>query len=346
MDMTPPKYPSLTLEEILLAPDQPSRIEMPPREDVRATVFEADGRKILSCKSDEVRLRIESSGDLRRVMPPADGGSRMSVKHIRKFADSIDTPREFRPDWLQRKSAIPKLLNTRDLNFPTIDPDRYIVLNEWPWTTIGKLFISPPGSTLPRTVFRPYATGVLVGPRHILTASHAMPWGRSDVAIRFAPGYAGDVNPAFGDAFIESWIGVKFEGSEAKGNDYVICKLDWRIGDRAGWMGSEWHEDDRWYFDHIWTSIGYPDITGGEYPSFRLPVRVREVVDEGWSQRIVTGPFATPGWSGGPLWGYPDRNLDMPRVIGIASGGNTEASVFGAGRLMVDLVKAGHANWP
>jgi hypothetical protein len=344
--MMPRTYPALTLEEILSAPDQAAKIEMPPRDDLRTTLFEAEQGKIASCKSDDSRLTIETVGGLRRIMSATNGGNRMSIRRIRKLADSIDTLKEFHPDWLQRKSSSPILLDTRDLDFPVIDPDRYIVTNEWPWTAVGKMFISPPGSTLPRTVFRPYATGVLVGPQHMLTASHAMPWGRSDVAIRFAPGYSGDVNSALGDAFVESWIGVKFEGSEAKGNDYVICKLDWRIGERAGWMGSEWHEDDRWYFDHLWTSIGYPEIGGGEFPSFRLPVRVRQVIDEGQSQRIVTGPFATPGWSGGPLWGYPDRNLDMPKVIGIASGGNAEASVFASGKLMVDLVKAGHANWP
>lgn len=334
-------YNPFTLEDIFAERDVAVNKDIPPREDIHEYIFESGENIEPQFDINGRYIHIRVRGDLRRVAPISDGGKRIVDRTLKKLAESVEMPRAFRPDWLARTTAPRILPRTYDLRFPNLDPDSYIVTGEWPWTCVGKLYTCRKGAAICGT-----GTGVMVGPRHMLTASHAMPWGTTDSTILFRPSYHGQIDPRFGEAYVRSWIGVKFEGEGARGNDFVICELDWPIGERTGWMGTQWHEDNRWYFAHPWTSIGYPAVSGGEYPAFRLPVPVRDVIDENSEiQRIITGPFATPGWSGGPLWGYPNQDFNAPTVIGIASGGNSESSLFASGKLMVDLVKAGHATW-
>lgn len=332
----------LSLDDIFAEADIAAIGDVPPRDDEQEYHFETDDRDRTEITAEGNRLTIRTRGDLRRIRPLASGGKRVSVDDIRVMADRVDLPRAFRPDWLAR-TVRPRILpRTYDLRFPNLDPDTYVVTNEWPWTCVGKLYICRKGSRSCGA-----GSGVMVGPRHMLTASHAMPWGTDDSTITFRPSYHEGIDPRFGEAHVLHWIGVQFEGDGARGNDFVICELDWRIGERTGWMGSQWQEDNRWYFAHPWTSIGYPASIGGEYPAFRMPVNIREVIDENSEiQRIITDSFATPGWSGGPLWGYPGGDYNDPKVIGVASGANPDFSLFASGRLMIDLVKAGYANWP
>jgi hypothetical protein len=113
-------------------------------------------------------------------------------------------------------------------------------------------------------------------------------------------------------------------------------------------MGSQSWGDEDPYYGRDWISIGYPETyMGGERPSVRFAIGVRDIDDEGDGLEIETVSFTSHGWSGGPLWGWID---DDPRVIGVLSGREKDMadptrSVFAGGRSMVDLIKFGHANW-
>jgi V8-like Glu-specific endopeptidase len=90
-------------------------------------------------------------------------------------------------------------------------------------------------------------SGVLIGPRLLLTASHAVPWDTSNWSVRFAPAYRNGNDPRFGHAYVDEWRGVR-NVNDVTGLDYVICKLNWRIGDRTGWLGSWWSGSKSFYY--------------------------------------------------------------------------------------------------
>lgn len=336
---------ALTLEEMFERPDELATEPVPPRTDDREYVFEAAPDSVPACSEDGRRVIIRVTGGLTEVHPAAQGGEELSVEDLRTVSERVELPDAFRPPWLGVMTAPRIRPLPLDIPLP-IGGIRPLIFEspatEWPWTPIGKLFITRPG---PRTTV---GSGVLVGPRLLLTASHAMPWGIENASIRFAPSFRDGNDPRFGDAFVEEWRGVRND-DEVAGLDYVICRLNWRIGERTGWLGSAWSSDEDWYSDHPWLSTGYPSASpsGGQRPSVEVPVWVQDLDNEGSGLEIETHQFATGGWSGGPLWGWRD---DQPRVVAIESGFEKDLfdptrSVFGGGQHLVDLVKYGYANW-
>jgi len=336
---------ALTLDEMFERRDEPATESVPPRTDEHDLVFEAVSGVSPSCSVDGTRVSIRVTGDLTPVHPPTIGGEYLSIEELSEVSRTDRARDAFRPPWLDVMTA-PRI-RPRPLAGVAVPGTMRILSFEslttaWPWTTIGKLFVSRPGQDT--TV----GSGVLVGPRLLLTASHAMPWGADDASIRFAPAYRDGNDPRFGDAFVEQWRGVR-NSDDVTGLDYVICKLNRRIGDLAGWQGSWWSPDEGWYTSGPWLSVGYPKASpsGGARPSLEVPVWVQDLDDDGDGLEIETHLFATGGWSGGPLWGWRG---DQPRVVGIESGFEKDfldptRTVFGGGRHLVDLVRYGYANW-
>jgi hypothetical protein len=336
---------ALSLDEMFERRDEPATEPVPPRTDENEYVFEAASDFSPSCSADGQRVSIRVNGDLVPVQPLASGGERLSIEELREVSATVRIPDAFRPPWLDVMTAPrirPRPLHIvvpagtmRTLSFESTG-------TEWPWTAIGKLFINRRGQ-------RPQVgSGVLVGPRLLLTASHAMPWDTEDASIQFVPAFRDRNDPRFGAAFVEEWRGVRNEDN-VTGLDYVICRLDWRIGDRAGWLGSAWSSDENWYTGAPWLSVGYPAASPskGGRPSIEIPVWVQDLDNEGDGLEIETHLFATGGWSGGPLWGWRG---EQPRVVGIESGFEKDffdptRTVFGGGRHLVDLVLYGHAKW-
>lgn len=201
-------------------------------------------------------------------------------------------------------------------------------------------------------------SAVLVGPNLILTAGHAVPWDAPDGSwtMLFTPAYrATDPTPApFGASWVEQVRGHVTREDDVNAFDYVIAKLHTPLGNSVGWMGSISFGNDQEYQGHQqWMSVGYPVQSGG-VPFFTPNIEVLDVDSSGDGRELETADFLMGGWSGGPLIGF--FGLD-PKVLGIASGHETELSigwfhvtetnsVFAGGKHMVDLVKYGYANWP
>ncbi len=239
--------------------------------------------------------------------------------------------------------------NTRSGTIPLINE---ALRFSYPWRTIGNVFVghgtdfaNPTGG----------GSGVLVGRNLILTASHVAPWGRGPGQwwMRFVPGFrAGGPDPEpHSSSFVECFYGtfVDVNQPEAGGEDYVICKLYRPLGDALGWMGSRSFEDEDKYFSRRYISVGYPDSFSGK-PAVEFDIDIDDIDSDGGGLELETtfgtSPFG-PGWSGGPLWLWENGK---PYLFGVMAGIEKDELdprrwVFAGGRLMVDRIKFGLANF-
>ncbi|PGH00567.1 hypothetical protein AJ79_08170 [Helicocarpus griseus UAMH5409] len=233
--------------------------------------------------------------------------------------------------------------------------DQVVSLTTYPWNTIGRVTINRSKNDKGG-----WCTGSLVGRNLMLTASHCFPWGYGrDRWMRFAPGYGNGSEP-YGSSYISQCRGVK-NIFNVTGIDYVICHLCEPLGDLTGWMGTKWWRDADNYLSREWRSSGYPtdSFEGGE----QMLLSNISLIDVDFHGRLgrelETRLFATPGWSGGPMWEYIDGE---PTIVGVCSGGekdcreetggcngvtdsNSYHDVFAAGRLMTYLVAYGMTHW-
>jgi hypothetical protein len=332
-----------SLDQLFRTEDIRATEPIPPRTDERELVFRSSVGPI-DCGGDGRSVRLRLTGDLVRVGPVAEESHRLTIDQLRLVGEQVRLPGAHRPPWLD-VLTVPRVRPrpfVRGGPVPMQTLSLELCLSGYPWCAIGKLFINRVDG------ISKMGSGVLVGPNLLLTASHAMPWGTSDSTIRFVPNYLYGPNPVFGDAYVEQWRGIANSDS-VTGLDYVICKLNWRIGDRTGWLGSEWHSDEDWYYDNSWISVGFPAASpsGGEAPSLEMPAWVEDIDDDGDGLEIETDNFNSGGWSGGPLWGW---SSDQAHVVGICSGIEKDfldptRGVFAGGEHLVNLAKYGWANW-
>lgn len=114
-------------------------------------------------------------------------------------------------------------------------PDDRIVFcdTSYPWSACGRVD-SANGE---------FGSGVMVGPRHLLTVSHLIQWNDDGTAgwVHFIPAYCAPSEP-FGEAWaIKTYFKYKVIGpiidSTEQMFDYVVCVLDHDIGNkRGGWV--------------------------------------------------------------------------------------------------------------
>lgn len=223
-------------------------------------------------------------------------------------------------------------------------PDNRYIFNDtaFPWCTVGR--VDTPGGQ---------ASGVMVGPRHLLTCSHAIQWLPGNTAgwVKFTPAYFDGSSP-FGVAWgtMIYWEELKVSGptidrSEGQ-HDYVAVVLDRRIGDLTGWMGSRSWSDD-WDDEPYWRHIGYPgDLAGGQRPSYQ-----RDISLDGsfWDREVHTRIFhqgdVWPGQSGGPYFAWW-AGESWPRVVAVQSGQDSDENSASGGAHMVDCIIRARNDFP
>ncbi|KAI5308556.1 hypothetical protein KEM55_005421 [Ascosphaera atra] len=213
--------------------------------------------------------------------------------------------------------------------------DEVFNVEDYPWSTIGRLFFSRFDGDRGG-----WCTATLVGNNIILTASHCFPWGYGrDKWMRFVPSFGNGTEP-YGSSYVSRCRGFK-NSLNVTGTDYVVCELCQPLGDKVGWMGTHWWPRDSIYKTRTWKSSGYPvDSYKGNSLMLLSDLRVEEVhSDKRHGKEIETRVFASPGWSGGPLWEYIDGE---PRIIGICSGGERACSRSPDGCEGLDLVDDYH----
>ena len=233
------------------------------------------------------------------------------------------------------------------------DDRRVYYPNAYPWRCVGRIFTwNDWGSGAGWTWS---GSGVLVGPRHVLTAGHVCPWNARSWAMQFVPAYW-DGAPLLGPG-AQSWTS-DFRGwntdDTVAAHDMAVLRLFDPIGSSLGWMGSKVY-DSSWNNGNYWTLAGYPGaIAGAQRPSYQSGIPVLDTDGDGDAQELEHHGDATAGDSGGPFFGFWGGS---PYAVGTTSGGESiTGGLFGwgdednnieaAGRAMVDLVLWAQANWP
>jgi V8-like Glu-specific endopeptidase len=222
---------------------------------------------------------------------------------------------------------------------------------DYPWRCTGRIFTF---ASWPTPSWNWSGSGVLIGPRLVLTAGHVAPWGSANWAMLFVPGYwdGASVYGAGALSWVSDYRGWNTGGSTA--HDICVLRLYQPLGSQLGWIGSRTYDDD-WEGGNYWVLTGYPgDIAGGDRPVYQAGVPVLDDDEDDDAQQIEHHGDASPGESGGPMFGFWD---DGPHAIGTTSGGerryggflgigDEDNNIAAGGNAMVNLVKWGLSSWP
>jgi V8-like Glu-specific endopeptidase len=263
--------------------------------------------------------------------PPAK-----AVKFIdRAAARKLDAPKVLDgmiPKWIgtsfspTRMNAPPQPVVTRrgeKLNplviVPPRDDRQPYSATTYPWICVCRI-TRPDGAT---------GSGVLIGPRHVLTASHVVQWNTT-AAEKIEVNFAGS-NP-MATAFTQTaYAYTKISGdptSSTIDEDYACITLTQRLGDRFGWLGTKEYDSD-WDGDNSWATFGYPSgVAQPNFPHFQSPVSLDEDAwDFGSGRAMTTTADASPGQSGSPMFGWwPDNGVYAVAVISAEGGGDNWCS--------------------
>lgn len=214
-------------------------------------------------------------------------------------------------------------------------PENRFVFNDtsYPWSTCGRVD-TPLGS----------GSGVMVGPRHLLTVSHVIQWNNDGTAgwVRFRPSFFNGSAP-FGEAWgVRTYFSMKVSGPTidfVEGMyDYVCVVLNNRLGDLTGWMGAKGYSDS-WDGGAFWSHIGYPgDLTASNRPTFQGSIPL----DGAWWQFDANEAMSHrgdvwPGQSGGPFFGWWSGE-SYPSAVAVQSSQNASENNASGGQTMVNLI--------
>lgn len=233
-------------------------------------------------------------------------------------------------------------------------PDDRLVYHpgSFPWHCVGRIFTWTNWAGGGGWTW--WGSGVLVGPRHVLTAGHVCPWGSTSWAMRFVPAYwnGSSVAGAGAESYVSDYNGWNTNNTVAA-HDMAVLRLHEPIGSSLGWMGTKVY-DSGWEGGAYWNLTGYPGmVAGGERPSYQSAIAVVDDDTDGAATEIEHYGDSSGGASGGPFFGYWGAD---PYAIGTTSGGQrTTGTPFGlgdedvnveaGGQAMVDLVLWALANW-
>jgi V8-like Glu-specific endopeptidase len=294
----------------------------------------------------EVVVEIDGVRAGARALPPPLKGRATKVKRRRVSEDQLAkrltahipdhlgfnaTPRErikgfqtFRAPMARRRVAT-----------TIFGTDNRLVFQDttYPWSTVGLVQTN-----------RGSGSGVMIGPRHLLTVSHVIDWtapaGFAADWVRFTPSFF-DGNAPFGESYgVHIYWYVQEDGdgfiTGNEGNfDYVVVVLDRRLGETTGWMGARGYDDD-WDTLDAWSHMGYPgDLNSGQRPSWQGGFRVDGT--DAAAQSILHQADVFPGQSGGPMFGFWDGDVG-PRAIAVQSWQTTSNNGASGSMDMRDLV--------
>lgn len=238
------------------------------------------------------------------------------------------------------------LNRSKDVHEPTTVflPDGRKVFHDtsFPWSTIGR--IDTPGGV---------CSGVMIGPRHVLTCSHGIDWKSSGAGwVKFTPAYFDGGIPPFGSTYgTKIYYYRKVKGADGIDRDegqydYAVVVLASRLGALSGFMGARSWSDD-WDDKPYWWHAGYPsDLVATERPCFQKGIGLDGSF---WDREIHTRIFhkgdVFPGQSGGPFFAWWAGEA-YPSVVAVQSSQNTSENAASGGADMVELVDRARREFP
>lgn len=221
-------------------------------------------------------------------------------------------------------------------------PDQRVVYNStaYPWGCVGRV----------ETALG-FGSGVMIGPRHLLTCCHIIDFKSNGTigALKFSPMYYNGPNTTFGSANgIKTYYKYKVQGpsldaTESK-YDYAVVVLDRNIGTTTGWMGAKAYTDS-WDGLASWTHAGYPmDLTGAQRPIYQNSIALDgDLLSPDTHESMAHQGDVWPGQSGGPFWGYW---AGTPYVVAVQSGQTPTSNSASGGSDLLDLVNKARTEFP
>jgi Trypsin len=219
----------------------------------------------------------------------------------------------------------------------------------YPWHCIGRVLTSLD----PAKEATVLGTGVLVGPRHVLTAAHLMPWGSPSWKIAFLPGYYdGQPVPGVGSG---SWVSdyrLDPQAFRVGARDMALLRLYDPLGDVLGYFGAHTYQP-AWQDEVWWMLVGYPREVSDTRPSAQGGIAVVGHEADGDFMELKHFGDATGGDSGGPLFATWDDGF--PYVIGVLSGNklrvgggrpDEDVNVCAGGGALSTFINYWRENWP
>ncbi|WP_198652216.1 trypsin-like serine peptidase [Nocardioides allogilvus] len=276
----------------------------------------------------------EGSGKVPEVFRSLDALADLEAFEVvrvdaKMLADVSDEPIEFSvPDWsdirsrpvaaLRQEGYRPRIrFRGKELQPAVVlgsDERRTYSDRSYPWGCVCKVITSV-GS----------GSGVIIGPRHVLTASHVVNWSvpggvNGTVEVHRAGATVSAVSPirrVFAYTQVTGTVGWT-ELDE----DYAVLEVADPIGDRFGWLGCRTYSSS-WDGDAYWYNVGYPgDVGGAAWPTWQRSKWLNEHAwDFGSGRAMDTDADINPGNSGGPMFAWWS---DGPYAVSVVSAHDVE----------------------
>lgn len=229
--------------------------------------------------------------------------------------------------------------------------DRHVFFDSsYPFSLVGKV----------RTAVGA-GSGTVVGPRHILTASHCVNWTRDATGkigwMSFTPSYYDGRGP-WGEFQVSTTIAYQENGlrmtDEESAWDVAVCILSEPINTKVGGTAGTRVYDGSWNGIAMWQSIGYPrDLFNAQRPEYQSDCVISS--NQNFGNAALLGHFNDTfrGQSGGPVWATWNGEPG-PRIVGVVSttpdvpvlGSTAGDNQYAGGRAMNELVAQALRDYP
>ncbi len=284
-----------------------------PSYDSHDSTFPADWRDLR--RRGRQAPSAEPPAELRDLLTPELRRDSKEVRFVERVATdagvrAADLP-GFRPEWAEvaprprrpRRTPPPRVTHHgHDLEPAVVwgHDDRQVFHDlAYPWGCVCKI-LRPSGG---------HGSGVIVGPRHVLTASHCIDWNTSDAETIevHRSGHAFVRSTTFATLAI-AYTHITGDPSASQlDEDYAVLVTQDRIGDAFGYFGYKQYDSD-WDDLLLWTTMGYPGespgYAPGMHPMDQGPVWLDEdEFDLGSGRAMTTSADTMKGQSGSAMFG-------------------------------------------